>query len=265
MRDRDATLAVVIGGGNGIGAACCRLMRERGWRVAVVDVDPNAARAVADEVHGSSHTVDVREQQAVEQLAEDIEREHGPVTALVVSSGAFQERCPPQEFPPDQWRRIMQVNLDGTYFADCAFGARMARRGRGSIVNIGSSAAYGSTPLYAYGASKSAVLGLTKNLAGQWGRFGVRVNSVSPGPTIVPRQASRPAGRYAHNLASVMTLGRRIQPPEIAEGVEFLASDRASAITGIDLLIDAGQVNASMWSLYGGMPEGPEPGGAAAR
>lgn len=264
MRDKDARLAVVIGGGNGIGAACCRLMRERGWRVAVVDVDAQGAQQVAAEVQGPAYPLDIRDQKAVEQLAQDIERDHGPTTALVVSSGAFQERCPPEEFPLEQWHRIMEVNLDGTYYADCAFGVRMARRGRGSIVNIGSTSAYGSSPLYAYGTSKSAVLGLTRNLAGQWGRHGVRVNSVSPGPTIVPRQASRPPGRYAADIERYLALGRRIQPPEIAEGVEFLASDRASAITGIDLLIDAGLVTASTWALYGGVPPPDEKAGSPA-
>jgi NAD(P)-dependent dehydrogenase (short-subunit alcohol dehydrogenase family) len=259
MQDRDAKLGVVIGGGNGIGAACCRLMRQRGWRVAVVDVDLPAARQVAGEVEGPAYELDIRQHSAVEQLAHTIESEHGPVAALVVSAGAFQDRCPPEEFPVEAWRRIMEVNLDGTYYADCAFGTRMARRGKGSIVNIGSTAAYGSSPLYAYGTSKAGVVSLTKNLAGQWGRAGVRVNSVSPGPTVVPRQAKRPPGRYAQDIERYLALGRRIQPPEIAEGVEFLASDRASAITGIDLLIDAGLVTAGLWALYGGIPPAAEP------
>lgn len=254
MNEPESKLSVVIGGGNGIGAACCRLMAQRGWRVAVVDVDAAAARQVAGEIGGHAYSVDIRSLAAVEQLAEDIEREQGPVQALVVSSGAFQERCDPADMPPEMWRKIMDVNLDGTFFADRVFGTRMARRGRGSIVNIASTAAYGSTPLYAYGASKAGVVNLTKNLAGEWGRSGVRVNSVSPGATVVPRQAARKPGRYVADIAPCMALGRRIQPPEIAEGVEFLASDRASAITGIDLLIDAGLVTAGLWALYGGVP-----------
>jgi NAD(P)-dependent dehydrogenase (short-subunit alcohol dehydrogenase family) len=262
VHDDASRLAVVIGGGNGIGAACCRLMRERGWRVAVVDLDAQAAQQVAGEIGGASYALDIRDASAVEALAERVEQERGPVAALVVSSGAFQERGAPEDLPLEAWRTIMQVNLDGTFFADRAFGTRMARRRKGSIVNIASSSAYGSSPLFAYGASKAGVVNLTRNLAGQWGRAGVRVNSVSPGPTIVPRQAKRAPGRYAADIERCLALGRRIQPPEIAEGVEFLASDRASAITGIDLLIDAGQITAATWALFGGIPPVDPPAGA---
>ena len=229
-------------------------MAERGWRVAVVDIDKKSTKAVAAEIGGHAYCVDIRSLSAVEQLASDIERQHGPVYALVVSSGVVQDRYAPAELPIDVWRKVMDVNLEGTFNANRTFGTMMARRGRGSIVNIGSTGAYGSSPLHAYAPSKAAVLNLTKCLASQWGRSGVRVNSVSPGATLVPRVLARPPGRYAVDVDSHMALGRRIQPPEIAEGVEFLASDRASAITGIDLLIDAGLIAASTWGMYGGVP-----------
>jgi NAD(P)-dependent dehydrogenase (short-subunit alcohol dehydrogenase family) len=254
MDTTDSKLSVVIGGGNGIGAACCRLMASRGWRVAVVDLDMTAARAVANEIGGPAHDVDVRTLEALEQLAAEIEREHGPVHSLVVSSAAFQERYPPGEFPMDVFRRVLQVNVEGAFNANRAFGMRMAKAGSGSIVNIASTTAHGSSPLHAYGPSKAAMVNLTKCLAGQWGRAGVRVNSVSPGATMVPRVMARAPGRYAKDLESQMALGRRVEPNEVAEGVEFLASDRASAITGIDLLIDAGWLTASTWGLYGGVP-----------
>jgi len=254
MSGSESRLSVVFGGGNGIGAACCRLMAERGWRVAVVDVDEKSAKEVAAEIGGHGYCVDVRSLRAVEQLASDIEQQHGPVYALVVSSGVAQDRYAPGDLPMDVWRKVMDINLEGTFNADRTFGTLMAKRGRGTIVNIGSTAAYGSSPLHAYAPGKAAVLNLTKCLATQWGRSGVRVNSVSPGATLVARVLARPPGRYAVDIDAHMALGRRIQPPEIAEGVEFLASDRASAITGIDLLIDAGLIAASTWEMYGGVP-----------
>ena len=254
MSDSESRLSVVFGGGNGIGAACCRVMSQRGWRVAVVDIDEKPAKQVAAEIAGHAYAADIRSLSAVEQLASDIEREHGPVYALVVSSGAFQDRYAPADLPMDVWRKVVEVNLEGTFNANRTFGTLMARRGRGSIVNIGSTSAYGSTPLHAYGPSKAAVVNLTRNLAAEWGRSGVRVNSVSPGATLVARVLARSPGRYAVDVESQMALGRRIQPTEIAEGVEFLASDRASAITGIDLLIDAGLIAASTWGMYGGVP-----------
>lgn len=253
-----APLAVVIGGGNGIGEACCRLMAERGWRLAVADLDLQGAAHVAGSIGANAYRVDISRLDEVETLAQQVERDAGPVQALVVSSAVFQDRFAPQDFPMELWRKVLQVNVEGTFNAARVFGAAMARRQRGSIVNIASTVAHGSSPLHAYAPSKAAVVNLTRSLAGQWGRSGVRVNSVSPGSTLVARVAARPPGRYAADAEAQMALGRRVAPSEVAEGVEFLASDRASAITGIDLLIDAGWLTASTWGLYGGVPPAEE-------
>lgn len=249
-----AKLSVVIGGGDGIGAACCRLMAERGWRVAVADLNKAGADAVAKEVAGTSYALDVTDLAAVEQLATELEREHGAIDALVVSSGAFQDKYAPDAIPMDLWRKVVKVNLEGTFNANRVFGSRMALARKGSIINISSILGHASSPQHAYGPTKAAVLNLTQNFAAQYGRSGVRVNSVSPGATIVPRILARAPGRYAVDIDAQMALGRRVQANEIAEGVEFLASDRASAITGIDLMIDAGWSVARDWGIYGGIP-----------
>lgn len=254
MGETSSRLSVVIGGANGIGAACCRLMSERGWRVAVVDLDATAAASLAAEIGASAYELDMRSLDAVERLASQIEREHGPAYSLVVAAAAFQQRYTPEEFPMDTWRNVIQVNIEGTFNANRVFGMQMVRARRGSIVNIASVTGGGSSPQHAYGPSKAAIINITKNLAAQWGGAGVRVNSVSPGSTLVERVKNWPASRYAKDMESHMALGRRVQPIEVAEGVEFLASDRASAITGIDLPIDAGWIVASTWEFYGGVP-----------
>jgi len=98
------------------------------------------------------------------------------------------------------------------------------------------------------------VISLTKGLAGEWGRSGVRVNAVSPGSTLVPRVAERiRSGRYAADPGEFTALGRVVQPNEVAEAIEFLASARASAITGVNLVVDAGWQVASSWAQYGGV------------
>lgn len=250
----DGKLAVILGGGNGIGGECARLMTERGWRVAVGDISEEAAKSVAEQVGGAGYAIDVSDLDALERLAADIERELGPVHTLVVCAAVFQEKYTPEAFPMDVYRRIMQVNVEGTFNANRVFGTRMAKRGGGSIVNVSSVNGHVSSPTHAYGPSKAAVINISRNLAVQWGRSGVRVNSVSPAGTLVPRVLARPPGRYAANIDDHMALGRRIQPIEVAESVEFLASDRASAITGIDLVIDAGLLAANAWSVYGGVP-----------
>lgn len=252
--DAEAQLAVVIGGGNGIGEACCRLMAQRSWRVAVVDRDGAGAQRVAAEIGSRSYEVDMRSLEAMEKLADAIEQEAGPVQSLVVTAAAFQELHAPEEQPMELWRNVMQVNVEGTFNANRVFGARMARRGRGSIVNTASVVGHASSPALAYGPSKAAVLNLTQSLASYWGHAGVRVNSVSPGSTMTARHMARDQRRYATNVDSQMALGRRMQPNEVAEGIEFLASERASAITGADLVIDAGWLAASTWGFYGGVP-----------
>lgn len=245
---------IVIGGGNGIGASTCRAMAQRGWQVAVVDLNKEAAEALAQEVGGVAYALDISNLAAVEDLAEMLERDHGRVSGLVVAAAAFQDKYAPDEFPMDLWRRIIKVNIEGTFNANRVFAARMARSGGGSIVNVASIVAHASSPQHAYGPTKAAVVNITKNFAAQYGRSGVRVNSVSPGSVLVARVKARPPGRFAQDADACMALGRRIEPDEIAEGVEFLLSARASAITGIDLLIDAGWAVANSWHLYGGVP-----------
>ena len=246
--------AAVIGGGNGIGEAVCRLMRARGWQVAVADIDSEAAGRVAREIDGFGCALDIADEAAVEEAAARIEREAGPVAALIAAAAVFQDIVPAEDLPVEEWERVLRTNLTGTLIANKAFGRRMVGRGRGSIVNIASIAAFSSMPAQAYGASKAGVVHLTRNLAGEWGRAGVRVNAVSPGSTLVPRVEARlDSGRYAAHPGEFTALGRMVEPNEVAEAVEFLASDRASAITGQNLVVDAGWEVAATWAQFGGV------------
>ena len=251
---KESKIGLVIGGGNGIGASCCRVMAREGWRVVSVDLDLDAAASVAQAIGGAAYRLDVSDLHAVETLAEEIQQNHGEVDGLVVAAGAFQDIYSPDEMPMDLWRRIVSVNQEGTFNANRVFASRMARNGGGSIVNIASINGHASSPQHAYGPTKAAILAMTKNFAAQYGKSGVRVNSVSPGSVLVPRVLARAAGRYAGDIDAQLALGRRIQPDEIGEGVEFLLSDRASAITGTDLMIDAGWAVACTWHMYGGVP-----------
>lgn len=250
--------AVVIGGGNGIGEATCRLMCERGWRVVVIDCDRLAAERVAADVGGRALVMDIAVADDVERAACTVEASYGAVSALVVAAAMFQDVLSPAQLPLEVWERTLQVNLTGTYLANRAFGTRMAASGSGSIVNIASIAAIASMPVHAYGTSKAGVVALTKNLAGEWGRAGVRVNVVSPGSTLVARVEERiKSGRYAADPAEFTALGRMVRPNEVAEAIEFLASDRASAITGVNLVVDAGWHIASTWAQHGGVRPAP--------
>ena len=255
-------VVLIIGGGSGIGETTGRLMGARGWRVAIADQDGAAAERVAASLGGYGLGMDVAVETEVERAAATIEDEFGAVHGLVVAAAIFQDVMPPDKLPMAVWDRTLQVNLTGTYLANRAFGSRMAKRGAGSIVNIASIAALGSMPVHAYGTSKAAVVHLTFNLAGEWGRAGVRVNCVSPGSTLVPRVEERlKSGRYAADPGTFTALGRIVRPNEVAEAIEFLVSDRASAITGVNLVVDAGWHVAGTWAQHGGVRPAPSQGG----
>lgn len=258
--DKKQQVAVVIGGANGIGAAVCRLMAKMGWRVVVADRDADSAEALAQEIDGLARSVDVTDVTQIRALADLVESDFGGADALVVSSGAFQLVLPPEQISEEAWNQIVDVNLSGTFHCNTAFGVQMVKRGGGSIVNIASVTGMQASPVLAYASTKAAVINLTQSLACEWGHAGVRVNAVSPGVTLVPRILKRwsqgGGTRAAGDPGDHAALGRCVNPEEVAEAVEFLASNRASAITGANLPVDAGWFAASGTEMYGGPRKG---------
>lgn len=261
-------LAVVVGGAHGIGEATCRLFVQRGTRVFIADKDAEAAAALGAELGMRSSGVDISQPSQIDALAERVERECGPVDSLVACAGAFQAVLPPEQITPELWNHILSVNVSGTFRLNAAFGTRMVVRRHGSIVNVASVTGTLGAPTHAYAPSKAAVIAFSRNLSCEWGHAGVRVNSVSPGVTLVKRILDRWAAGGGTRGTGVApeahaALNRCVLPEEVAQGIVFLASDQASAITGIDLPIDAGWGSASGWEMYGGPRRAPaEQGGS---
>ncbi len=249
-------VAVVTGGGGGIGAACAEALVRDGWRVVVCDINGDAASAVAQRVNGLARTLDIADRAAVEETARWVEAEVGPCAALVACAAQLENPHAPEDQSADDWQRIVDVNLSGSFHTCRAFGQRMVARGTGAIVTIASITALGSSPLVAYGPTKAAVVAMTRNLAVAWGRSGVRVNCVAPGPTLTPAVAASHARgeRDPQTMIRATALGRLVQPHEVAAPVAFLLSDAAAAITGVVLPVDAGVLVSGLWSLYGGVP-----------
>ena len=247
-------IVVIIGGGNGIGKASAILMAKMGWRVAVADIDKNASDKVAIKINSESYYIDVKDEESLETASKRIENEMGPVRSLVVCAAIFQDIKPSEKLDYNEWNNIININLSGTFLANKVFAKNMLKRKIGSIVNTSSIAALGSMPVEAYGTSKAGVVHLTKNLAGEWGRSGIRVNCVSPGSTLVDRVQKRlKTNRYAENPANFTALGKMLKPNEIAEVIEFLCSQRSSGMTGTNLVVDAGWHIASSWTQFGGV------------
>jgi NAD(P)-dependent dehydrogenase (short-subunit alcohol dehydrogenase family) len=251
----DGRVVVVAGGASGIGEACARLFRESGGRLVVADRNLAAAEAVARALDGSAVAIDVAEEESVEAAFASIEREIGEVEVLVNSAGVLQRTLPPGELTMREWDLVSRIDLRGTYLCCAAAGTRMARRRRGSIVNIASVAGMRSGPLHAYGPAKAGVINLTQCLAAEWGRAGVRVNAVSPGFTQTPALAKGVDKGILEEeqMAAASACGRLLDPREIAAAVCFLASDLASGITGVNLPVDLGYLVATPWQSYGGV------------
>lgn len=248
--------AAVIGGGSGIGAATSLLLAERGWRVLVCDVQLGPAEDVARQCNGAAVALDVTDADMVERVAGEIEAAHGPVDGVAMCAALFQPRRPPEETPIADWDKIVAVCMRGTYLVNVAFGQRMARRGRGSIVNLSSYNAHRAAPMHAYCSAKAGVDALTEGMAGEWGKSGVRVNTVTPGTTLVARVVERikSGTRYSVHPQALTALGRLVEPVEVAKAIAFFLSDEASGITGANLAVDAGMLVAPSWEIFGGVP-----------
>lgn len=247
-------ISIVTGGASGIGLACVHNLLARGDQVIVLDL-PNTWNTETAP-NALFYECDVTDEAALRALAERIEQQHGPVCTLVNSAGIIQPKLPPERLDMSLWDKVIAVDQRGTYLCCALFGARMAAHGSGAIVNIASITGSRSVPLHAYAPAKAAVISITQCLAVEWGRSGVRVNSVSPGYTLTPAlQAAIDRGdRNVDELANPTALGRLIDPKEVADAVAFLTSPQATAITGIDLPVDAGWLVGAPWQTYGGVP-----------
>jgi NAD(P)-dependent dehydrogenase (short-subunit alcohol dehydrogenase family) len=254
-------LIVVTGGASGIGASCAHFFAARGARVVIADRNEQAALEMARVTGGLAAAIDVAEEAQVETLIARTEEEQGPVAVLVNSAGVLQRTLPPGELAMKDWDLVARINLRGTYVCCRAVGSRMATRRRGSIINIASVAGMRSGPLHSYVPAKAGVISLTECLAAEWGPAQVRVNAVSPGFTRTPAlEKGIDKGQLdTTEMITGSALGRLIEPAEIAAVVGFLASDLASAVTGVNIAVDAGYLVATPWQTYGGLRRPSEP------
>jgi NAD(P)-dependent dehydrogenase (short-subunit alcohol dehydrogenase family) len=250
-------VAAVTGGAGGIGAATVARLRAAGWHVAILDRDMTLARKIADETGGVAYEIDLADGASIQAAADRVEADLGPVEALACVAAHLENPHPPQDQDDAEWEAILKVNLTGTFKTMTAFGNPMRQRGKGSIVTVGSITSLNSSPLLAYGPTKAGIINMTKNFAVAWGREGVRVNCVHPGPTRTPAvEASYARGERDPDLMIQQTaLGRLVMPEQVANAIHFLLSDEAAAITGIELPVDSGTLATGLWSLYGGVPD----------
>jgi len=234
--------ALVTGGASGIGAAIASAFAAKGARIAVVDLNADAARGRAGELGADSRgfACDVSDSAAVTATVDEVLAAFGRIDVLVNSAG-IALLAPAEELAEDAWDATIAVNLKGTFLVCQAVGRHMLGAGGGVIVNMASQAATVALDQHvAYCASKFGVVGVSKVLAAEWGGRGVRVNTISP--TVVLTELGHKAwdGPRGEELKKSIPIGRFAYPNEIAAAAVFLASDAAAMITGADLLIDGG-------------------------
>jgi NAD(P)-dependent dehydrogenase (short-subunit alcohol dehydrogenase family) len=239
----DGKLALVTGGGSGIGEGIARAMAAAGAQVVVVDVNAAGAARVAEAIGGdaASHVLDVAERSACDALAATIGRDIGPVSVLVNNAGIIRRGKITDPATRADWDATMAVNLDGPYNMTTAFLSQLVQT-KGSIINVGSIQSFVALPnSAAYTTSKGGVRALTKALAIELSPQGVRVNAIGPGMIATPLNAdARQNPDYMKNFLHRIPLGRLGEPADIAGPAVFLASDLARYVTGVTLPVDGG-------------------------
>lgn len=238
-------VAVITGGGSGIGLAAARRLADEGAHVVIGDLDETSGKAAADEIDGTFVQTDVTQLADVQNMFRVALDTYGSVDVAFNNAGI----SPPDddsilETGIEAWLRVQEVNLTSVYLCCKEVLPIMLEQSRGSIINTASFVATmaAATSQISYTASKGGVLAMTRELGVQFARSGIRINALSPGPVATPlllelfaKDPEKAARRLVH-----IPLGRFGEPEEIAAAVAFLASDDASFITASNFLVDGG-------------------------
>ena len=232
MDGTDVGVAIVTGGAQGIGRACAEALRGAGFRIAIWDVDEAAMEEASSALDALTKRVDIRDDEAVARVAEETRNALGAPSALVHSAGVAGANAPVIDYPPEEWRRVIDIDLNGTFNVNRAVAAQMAEAGYGRIVNIASVAGKEGNPnASAYSAAKAGVIALTKSLGKELAGHDIAVNCVTPAAARTRIFEQMTEEHIAYMLSKVPR-GRFLRVEEAAAMVTWLCSAENSFTTG---------------------------------
>ena len=239
--------ALITGAAQGLGACMAEHAARCGYRVGVLDLSLDAARAVAEPIGGVALEADVTDAQQVEAAVQRL----GDTPKLLINNAGILRTGPLLEHAVEDFRRVIDVNLNSVFIVSQVVARRMKDNGGGAIVNLASiNAINPSTLCGAYAAAKAGIVCLTEQMSLEWGEYGIRANAIAPGFIDAGMSApffENPAVRELGGNA--VPLGRLGTADEVAECAMFLASDAAAYITGQNIAIDGGVINSVLMQL----------------
>ena len=246
----DERVAIVTGGGHGIGRAYAWRLAKEGARLVIAELDEAAAHAVAAELNAAGHEAiglrtDVSSKDSTLAMAQAAVARFGRIDVLVNNAAIFatvpMSRLPFDQIEVDEWDRMMSVNLRGTWLASCAVIPQMRAQGYGKIINISSGTALkGSPSRIHYVTSKAGILGFTKTLANEVGKDNICVNCVAPGSTLSEENPDDGVVKMRQAATATRALKRVQTPEDLTGAVVFFASADSDFITGQTLVVDGG-------------------------
>jgi 3-oxoacyl-[acyl-carrier protein] reductase len=241
----DGRVAIVTGGGGGIGERYCRGLAAEGAHVVVADLNTNGAERVANDIDGLACTVNVADERSVRSMVDTARDNFGRIDILINNAATFTKLVQPRklfdEIPQQEWDDVMAVNVRGTWLCCKAVAPIMRQQRSGVIINISSGTILGGQTGFAhYVTSKAAVWGFSRALARELGGFGIRVNTITPGLT----SSEAVLEAYGHDSleanAERRIIKRQQLPEDLVGTVVFLCSDASAFITGQTFNVDGG-------------------------
>jgi NAD(P)-dependent dehydrogenase (short-subunit alcohol dehydrogenase family) len=249
----EGKVTIVTGGGTGIGISIAREFALRGAPVLIASRNASHLEPVRDEIRKlggkcEMFVVDVRDAAKCEAMIAEAVGHYGRLDVIINNHGG-SITTPSLNLSPNGWRAVVAINLDGTFFCSKAAARQfIEQKSGGSIINLSStSGVHGSSTMLPYAASKAGVIKLTESHAGEWGRYGIRVNCIAPGPVTTEGAAARiwPNEEVKQMMLRSRALGRFGTVEDVAYPCIFLASEAASWISGATLVIDGGNIRAA--------------------